>query len=309
MNVIRTDGPWNAEGRAVCAAIGVFDGVHLGHQSILRRTMDDAGAANGIAAVITFDRHPNEVVAPERTPPLIYPLSKKLRALKEFGADAVRIIHFDKAFSQLAAEDFVRRLAAEAGNLKSICVGAGFTFGHRRQGNVELLRRLGAKLSFAVDGVGDVRLEGETVSSTRVRQTVREGRFDLAGRLLGRDYTLAGTVRRGAQLGRKLGFPTANVDVAGIVTPPTGVYAAEASVGGIRRCAAVNIGFRPTVETNAVTLHVEAHLVDFHEEIYGQEMELLFLRKLREEQKFASLDALKAQVEQDIAAARTAEKV
>jgi riboflavin kinase/FMN adenylyltransferase len=258
---------------------------------------------------VTFDRHPNEIVTPERTPPLLYPLAKKLRTLEGLGLDAVRLIRFDKAFSQLAAEQFVRNLAGDAGQLTRVCVGAGFTFGHRRLGNVTLLRKLGEQLNFGVHGLEDVRLEGETVSSTRARQAVREGDLDLAARLLGRPYTLSGVVMRGAQLGRKLGFPTANIDVTGIVTPPNGVYAAEATVDGVTKRAAVNIGFRPTVEAKPATLHVEAHLLDFGLEIYGKELELRFGRKLREEKKFGSLEALREQVERDIAEAGRGEKM
>jgi riboflavin kinase/FMN adenylyltransferase len=304
MNVIRADGSWNPDGRKVCAAIGVFDGVHLGHQRILRQTIADARAMAGMAVAVTFDCHPNEVVAPDRAPPLLYPLAKKLRTLEELGVDLVRLIHFDKEFSQWPAEQFVRNLASDARQLESICVGAGFTFGHRRQGNVELLQRLGAKLHFGVHALDDVELNGETVSSTRVRQVVREGKLELAGQMLGRAYTLSGTVMRGDQLGRKLGFPTANIDVAGILTPPPGVYAADAVVAGTVRRSAVNIGFRPTVDAASTTLRVEAHLLDFAQDIYGQELELTFLRKLREEQKFASLEALREQVTRDIAQAR-----
>ena len=304
MNVIRTAGPWPLEGRKVCAAIGVFDGVHLGHQQILRQTLDNARACGGVAVGVTFDCHPNEVVAPERTPPLLYPLAKKLRTLESLGLDAVRLIHFDREFSQRSAEEFVGGLAADAAYLESVCVGQTFTFGHRRQGNAALLHKLGDSLHFTVHAAPEVKLDGDAVSSTRVRQAVREGNFELAGRLLGRPYALCGEVVHGAQMGRKLGFPTANVEVAGILTPPTGVYAAEAEFGAGPLRAAVNIGFRPTVEAAPARLVVEAHLLDFEGDLYGQELELTFLRKLREEQKFGSLEALRGQVERDIAQAR-----
>ena len=304
MKVITAAGPWNVEGRPVCAAIGVFDGVHLGHQRILGQTVGDARARGGLAAAITFDRHPNEVVAPRRAPSLLYPLSKKLRALESTGLDLVRVIHFDKAFSQLPAEQFVRDLAADAGKLQGVCVGEAFTFGHRRQGNAALLRTLGEKLHFAIHAVPAVELDGAPISSTRARQAVREADFGLAGRLLGRPYALCGTVKRGAQLGRKLGFPTANLEVAGIVTPPTGVYVAEAEVGAERRRAAVNVGFRPTVDAAAGRLVVEAHLLDFAGDIYERELELIFLRKLREERKFPSVEALREQVGRDVEEAR-----
>jgi len=304
MNVINADGPWNLQGRKVCAAIGVFDGVHLGHQRILQQVIKDARACDGAAAAVTFDRHPNEVVAPTRTPLLLYQYSKKMRVLESLGINVLRIIHFDRALSQLSPEQFIGKLAVEAGELESICVGEGFTFGCRRQGDVPLLRDLGAKMHFAVHAAPPVTLDGEAVSSTRVRQAIASGDFGLAARLLGRPYDLCAVVLRGAQLGRKLGFPTANLATRGLVTPPTGVYAADARVDGIQRRAAVNIGFRPTVETKESALVVEAHLLDFEGDLYGRELELTFLRKLREEQKFPSLDALREQVERDIAQAR-----
>jgi len=303
MNVIRAAGGWNPEGRSVCAAIGVFDGLHLGHQLILRRITREARAAKGVALVVTFDRHPNAVVAPERTPELIYPLSKKLRTLESLGVDVTRLICFDKAFSAQPAEDFVRALASEAGRLQSVCVGEGFTFGNRRRGNVPLLREMGAALKFSVHAMEAAALDGEPVSSTRVRQAIREGGFDLAARLLGRPYALCGPVICGEQLGRALGFPTANLDVAGVVTPPAGVYAATAEVGGKSCRAAVNVGGRPTVDKVA-RLHVEAHLLDFAGDIYGEELELTFLRNVRDEQKFPSLEALRAQIAADIAGVR-----
>jgi riboflavin kinase/FMN adenylyltransferase len=307
MNLLRTTGPWDPAGRKVCVAIGVFDGVHLGHQRILRQTIEDARAVQGLSVAVTFDRHPNEIVAPQYTPPLLYPLSKKLRALEALGIDIIRLIHFDKAFSQVPAEQFVRDLASDARHLECVCVGAGFSFGHQRRGNVELLRRLGAKLQYRVHALDDVELNGETIRSTRVREVVREGKLELAGHMLGRPYTLSGVVLRGAQLGRKLGFPTANISVSGIVTPPTGVYIADAALGGLTRRAAVNIGFRPTVDPASAALQVEAHLLDFSDDIYDQELELTFVRKLRDEQKFPSLEALRAQVARDIAQARLQE--
>ncbi|HWD17795.1 MAG TPA: bifunctional riboflavin kinase/FAD synthetase [Verrucomicrobiae bacterium] len=298
--MIRTPGPWGSDQRKAGVAIGVFDGVHLGHQQILRQTIADARACGGLAVAVTFDCHPNSIVAPERTPPLIYSLPKKLRMLEASGIDVTRLIHFDQAFSGISAEQFVRDLMVEAGSIASICVGEGFTFGYRRQGNVELLRTMGV----AVHAVADVALDGVTVSSTRVRQAIRDGDLEVAGRLLGRRYTLSGNVVRGAQLGRKLGFPTANLDVTGILTPPLGVYAAEAVHGGKTHRAAVNIGHRPTINPQEKKTFVEAHLLDFNGELYDQELELSFLRKLRDEIKFPTLEALKEQVARDIAEAR-----
>jgi riboflavin kinase/FMN adenylyltransferase len=291
--------------RGVCLAIGVFDGVHLGHQQIIRQTVADARRREAIALVITFDRHPNAVVAPERVPPLIQALSQKLRAIEALDADALLLVRFDEAFSRQPGEAFIRGLADSFGSLRSICVGADFSFGHKRSGDVALLRRLGEELHFAVHGLAAVSLDGEPVSSTRIREAIRAGELDRAGQMLGRPYALAGHVVRGDQLGKRLGFPTANLDVAGLVLPPNGVYSARAIARGRRCRAVVNIGFRPTLQRPAPTLQVEAHLLDFDGNLYGEELEIEFSERLRDEKRFASTEELKQQITRDIAEARS----
>jgi len=291
-------------GRKVCLAIGVFDGVHLGHQQVLRQTITDAHQHSALAVAITFDRHPNAVVAPERTPPLIYSLSQKLRAIAAPGIDATLVVHFDHAFSQIPAQDFVRGLARDFGLIHSICVGASFTFGHKRGGNVALLTSLGKELGFVVHGLAAVSLDGKTVSSTRIRNAIREGNLDAASQMLGRAYSIAGRVTHGDGLGRQLGVPTANIDVAGLILPPNGVYAAHAQAQGETFPAAVNIGIRPTLANTQPPIRVEAHLLDFEGDLYDQELELTLVEKLRDEQKFASLEALKAKIQRDLAETR-----
>jgi riboflavin kinase / FMN adenylyltransferase len=304
MNIIHAAADLNPGPGGVCLAIGVFDGVHLGHQCVIGQARADARQYGAISAVVTFDRHPNAVVAPQNVPPLIYPLSKKLRVIASLGLDTACVIHFDKPFSEITGEQFIRGLARDSGAIRSICVGETFMFGRRRSGGVALLRALAGELGFALRALPDVSLDGQPVSSTRIREAVRAGQFDLAGQMLGRAYTLCGPVIAGQRLGRKLGFPTANLDVAGTLVPPAGVYAADAQWGGETHRTAVNIGHRPTVHPPEARLCVEAHLLDFAGDIYGQEIELTFLRKLREERKFPSAAALQQQIEQDVAAAR-----
>lgn len=288
----------------VCVAIGFFDGVHLGHQQIIRQTISDAGQHEGTALIVTFDRHPNTVVAPDRAPQLIYPLSKKLQVIDSLGVDIGFLIHFDKAFSERSGEEFVRTLVREAGQVRSICVGANFVFGHKRSGNVELLRKLGSELNFTVHGLSAVALDGKAVSSTRIRQAVAGGQLDAASQMLGRAYALAGKVTAGDKLGRQLGFPTANIDVRGLMLPPAGVYAAQARTGGALHRAVVNIGLRPTLQNSQPTLRVEAHLLDYAGNLYEQELELIFVDKLRDEKKFASLADLRDQIARDIVEAQ-----
>src|SRR5580704_17522645 len=169
MKIIRAAAELEPKGRKVCLAIGFFDGVHLGHQQIIRQTIADARQHEALSLVVTFDQHPNTIVAPTRVPPLIYSLSKKLRVIESLGGDALLLIHFDKAFSRRPGEEFIRNLAQGAGQIQSICVGSNFTFGHKRDGDVALLKKLGAELKFAVHGMAAVSLDGKTVSSTRIR--------------------------------------------------------------------------------------------------------------------------------------------
>ena len=304
MRIIHAAHELQPGGRKVCLAIGFFDGVHLGHQQIIRQTITDARQHHALAVVVTFDRHPNTVVAPQHVPPLIYSLSQKLRAIQSMGPDAVLLLHFDKAFSEQPGEAFIQHLARGLGSIQSICVGANFVFGHKRGGNVQLLRKLGAELRFTVHGLAAVSLDGKAVSSTRIREAIAAGDMDAASQMLGRAYSLAGAVVRGDGLGQQLGFPTANLDVSGQALPPKGVYAALAEVGGSSCRAVVNIGHRPTLQNPNPQLRVEAHLLDFQRDLYGQELEITLVEKLRDEKKFASLDALRSQIASDIDEAR-----
>jgi riboflavin kinase/FMN adenylyltransferase len=300
MRIIHAANELKPAGRKVCLAIGFFDGVHLGHQQIIRQTITDARQHEAIALVITFDQHPNTVVAPSRVPPLIYSLPRKLRAIESLGADTLLLIHFDKAFSEQTGEGFIRGVARDLGQVQSLCVGANFVFGHKRSGNVDLLRRLGAELKFVVHGMAAVSLDGRAVSSTRIREAIRAGDLDGVSQMLGRAYSLAGTVVRGDGLGHQLGFPTANLDAAGLALPPHGVYAVHAETGGKTYRAVLNIGLRPTLQNPNPQLRVEAHLMDFGGELYGQELEVAFVDKLRGETKFPSLAELRQQIARDI---------
>jgi riboflavin kinase / FMN adenylyltransferase len=292
------------EGRKVCLAIGFFDGVHLGHQQVIRQTLGDAKQHEAIGLVLTFDRHPNSVVAPSRLPPLIYSLPQKLRAIESLGAEQLLLIHFDKPFSEQTGEEFVRGLARDLGHIRSLCVGANFVFGYKRGGNVELLGRMGAELGFTVHGMAAVSLDGRGVSSTRIRETIQAGDLDRASQMLGRAYSLAGTVLRGDGVGRQIGFPTANLDPTGMALPPHGVYAVHAEVGGKTYRSVLNIGVRPTLGNPDPQLRVEAHLIDFTGDLYGQELEVVFVDKLRPEARFPSLAEPRAQIARDILAAQ-----
>jgi riboflavin kinase/FMN adenylyltransferase len=282
----------------------VFDGVHLGHQQIIRQTIADARQHEAVAVVLTFDRHPSSVVAPDRVPPLIYSPPQKLRAIESSSADVLLEIPFDQTFSEKSGEVFIRELARDLGKIHSICVGADFVFGHQRSGNVALLKRLGAELHFQVHGLAAVSLDGHVVSSTRIREAIRAGDFDAASQMLGRPYAISGPVVEGDWLGRQLGFPTANLDVTGLILPANGVYSGCTKLKGQLYRVALNIGFRPTVASAKPELRVEAHLLDFDGVLYGGELEVEIGGKLRDEQKFASATELRAQIARDIAQVR-----
>ena len=305
MKILRAASELAPGSRKICLAIGFFDGVHLGHQQIIRQTIADARQHDGIALVVTFDQHPNTVVAPDRVPPLIYSPQQKLRAIESLGADALLLLRFNREFSEQTGEAFIRQRASDLGRIQSICVGADFVFGHKRTGNVELLKKLGAELNFTVHGVAAVSLDGQIVRSTRIREAIRSGDFDAASQMLGRAYSLASRVMEGDKLGRTLGFPTANLDITGLVLPPNGVYAAHAEVAGKNFHAVLNIGVRPTINQSTPAPRLEIHLLDFSsEQLYGKEIEVTFATKLRDERKFASLDELKTQIGRDIAEAK-----
>ncbi len=304
MNVIHSTAELEPGPRKVCVAIGVFDGIHLGHQQVIRQTISDALQHDGMAVVITFDRHPSAVVAPAHAPSLIYPLEKRIEVIASLGVDTTCLIHFDKVFSEIPGEQFVRSLATDFKQIQSVCVGRDFCFGHRRSGNLAVLKTLGNSLKFVVHGVASLSLNDQPASSTRIREAIRTGQFYLAGQMLGRPYSLCGRVIEGDRLGRTFGFPTANLDVSHLVMPPTGVYAAHATIGASTHRAVVNLGMRPTLQSPDPRFQVEAHLLDFDANIYGRTMELTFVEKLRDERKFASIDALKEQIRFDITAAR-----
>ena len=253
--------------------------------------------------VATFDPHPLTVVRPDKAPRLLQSLPQRIATLESQGADAVLVLRFDEALSRKSGEAFVRDLVAGFGGLRSFTVGQGFHFGHGRSGNVPLLRTLGRELGFSVNAVAPIHIGPEVVSSTRVRSALRDGKLGLVAELLGRPYSLAGTVVEGDRLGRSLGFPTANIPVEGLELPPFGVYAARARHAGGEFPAAVNLGLRPTLQSPQPQLRFETHLIGFEGDLYGHDLTVELVGFLRPERRFAHLDALKTQITKDIAAA------
>src|SRR5881227_1098656 len=280
-------------------AIGVFDGVHLGHQAVISTSAQHARAANGTPIVVTFDPHPEKILRPERAPHLLTATPHKIALIRELGVAHLLIITFDKKFAATEPEDFVQQLVKHSNPLREICVGHQWSFGKNRRGNLELLKKLGAQFDFNVVGIPPVTVNGEVVSSTTIRRAIEAGDLKKAAKMLGREYTILGTVVRGDDLGKKIGFPTANLSAHNEQFQPNGVYFAEAKLDGVVYPGVVNLGYRPTVGTKNERV-LEIHLVDFNRDIYGKDIEVRFIRYLRTEKKFANVDALVRQIKADV---------
>ena len=304
MKVLHSIGELASVPGPVSLAIGVFDGLHLGHQEVIGAAIEHAAQHGGTAAVLTFDPLPLHVLRPEQAPRLLCSTHHQIAILDRLGVSHMAVCRFDKAFSTTPAGDFVAQLAASCRPLGFISVGYAWRFGAGGAGDIHLLMDAGQKLGFGVYGVPPVSVDGEIVSSTSIREAVRLGDFEKAGRLLGRDYTVLGSVIKGRQLGRQIGVPTANLDVQAEQLPPAGVYAVRALVDGVWHDGVANLGHRPTVSEAGSDLSLEVHLFDFDRDIYGLEIEVCFVGHLREEKKFDGLDALKAQIALDVTAAR-----
>ena len=288
----------------VALAIGVFDGVHLGHQAVIGAAVEHSVRHAGTAVVLTFDPHPLRVLRPQQAPRLLCSTRHKLRLLERMGITHAVVCTFDGAFARTPAAGFVEEMASSCQRLDFISVGYSWRFGAGGAGDIHLLMDLGQQHGFTVHGVPAVKVDDQTVSSTAIREAVCVGDFARAKHLLGRDYLVLGVVVPGRQLGRQLGIPTANLDVETEQLPPPGVYAARALVDGTWHLAVANLGHRPTVADGDAELSLEVHLIDFDQDLYGQEVEVSFVRRLRDEKKFASLDELKAQIARDLATAR-----
>lgn len=285
-------------------ALGVFDGLHLGHQAVMARAVERARAADGLAGVVTFEPHPIQVLAPARAPRrLLASLGHKERLLSDLGLDLLIVVEFTPDFAALSAEDFLLMLQGAPG-LLSLAMGRDWCFGKKRSGNVELLEKFGSENGIVIDAVEAVMIAGERISSTRIRQALRDGNLVAAEEMLGRPYSVMGQVSEGRRLGRELGFPTANIVPQSEQLPPDGVWAVEARWAVDWYPAVANLGRRPTVGADEDRI-LEVHLLSWQGDLYGKELEVRFRHFLRGEQKFAGLEALKDQIGCDVEAARS----
>ena len=295
---------WKKPFKNPVVAIGVFDGLHLGHQDLMKLTVKKAGQIHGTAMVMTFSPHPVHVLHPHIHLPLITSFSDRLKLLECFGIDVCLVVHFTKRFSRLTPEQFIKRYIVDIIKAKTVVVGDDFRFGAHRRGTLEIFQEAGKKYGFKVMGLHAVKRNKKMISSTAIRQWISEGKFADASRLLGRPVTLSGKVISGDKRGKKLGFPTANIRFTNQVIPPLGVYAVTVTVGRTKHFGLANIGRRPSFHPHG-PIQVEAHILDFKKNIYGQEITIAFLKKIRNEKRFLSPDHLVAQIRRDEQQARS----
>ena len=290
--------------RPICLAVGFFDGVHLGHQNVLRQTIEEARRIGGEAWAMTFDPHPLKVLNPVAAPRILTATPHKLQLLKKFGLDGCLLIPFTRSFSSIRANAFLKQLERDIPTLTTIFMGHDWRFGYKGQGDYTLLsdwaKRHGG---ISVHQIEAVRRDGLPISSTRIRNAILEGKLSEATSLLGRPYSILGTVKHGNHIGGEIGYPTANLDPHNEAHPPTGIYAVQAIINCEAFPGIVNFGVHPTVAPARNPL-VEVHLFDTRRDLYGRRLEVYFLRRLRNEKKFPDLEALIHQIRQDNIKAR-----
>jgi len=282
--------------------IGNFDGIHLGHREIFRKIVREARESNKKSVVITFDPHPQKIIHPERRPFfLLTPLNEKLDLIKSCDVDAVILITFSIEFARITAEEFVENILWKKLRLSKLLVGYDYAFGKGKGGNAEFLKASGRKLGFQVEEIGAVKTDGMISSSTGIRLAVLDGNVKQASEMLGRPYGVSGTVVEGYRRGTDIGYPTANIKSEKVI-PATGVYAIIAELEGIRHQGVINIGYNPTFGNEEIS--AEVHLLDFEGDIYGRDITILFIDRLRDEIKFKSPEELARQIKRDIERAR-----
>lgn len=284
--------------RPTCLTLGVFDGLHLGHQAIMKTVVDRAEATNTTPTVITFDPHPRSVLTPEYAPPLLQTLDQRLAAFEFLGIKQTIVIRFDQEFAAIDADEFLRETVHERLKAKEVYLGKGFAFGKNRSGNIELLRKISNDLGFFADEVPEVQLRGLRISSSKIRKYLQDGEVNLARRMLGRPYGVEGQIIHGFHRGRTIGFPTANLKPKNRVVPKFGVYATATLIDDVWRRSITNVGVRPTFEDETQP-SVETFIFDFDGDLYGDSLRLRFLYRIRDEKKFNGIEELKAQIKKD----------
>ena len=284
------------------ATFGVFDGLHLGHQAVIHQVVRQAAARDLSSAALAFYPHPIAFLAPERCPPILTPRQKRIELLEELGIDTAVFVRFDAYLAQMSPSAFVQDVLVDKLRAKQVIVGYACQFGKNRAGNAEVLQSLGAQFNFNVTITPPTLVKGMPVHSTRVREAVQQGELHLAVELLGRPHSIMGKIVRGDGRGRQLGYPTANIRAENQVHPPNGVYAIRAKLDDRVYGGILNMGVRPTFD--GPSFQIEAHLFDFNEDVYDKEIEIFFIKKVRDERKFPNLEALVKRIGRDVDVAR-----
>ena len=290
-------------GRPTVLTLGVFDGLHLGHQRIMQTVVERARNINAIPTAITFDPHPRAVLSPDNAPPLLQTLDQRLNALEFFGVEQAIIVPFSREFAATDAEAFLRDTIFQRLQAREVYLGHGFAFGQARAGNIELLRRISQELGFFADEVPEIALRGQRVSSSKIRQLLLDGQVNLARRMLNRPYGIEGRVVTGFQRGRTIGFPTANLQTVNRVVPKKGVYVTATLIENQWRRSISNVGIRPTFEDKAAP-SIETFVLDWAGDLYGDVIRVRFLHRIRDERKFDGIEELTAQINRDLQRAR-----
>ena len=290
--------------RQTVLTLGVFDGLHLGHQLIMKTVVERAREVGAIPTVITFDPHPRAVLHPESAPPLLQTFDQKIEGFGVLGIEQTIVVRFTKAFSNISAEGFINDVIMDRLHAREVYLGKGFAFGHNREGNIDLLKRLGSERGFIAGEVPEVKFRGQRVSSSKIRELLARGQVNLAGRLLGCPYCVEGRVERGSERGHKLGFPTANLHPRNRVIPRNGVYVTGTLIDGQWRRSVTNIGLRPTFG-DASEPSVETFVLNWDGDLYGDVVRVRFLYRLRDEKKFSSIDELTSKIKADVARAES----
>ncbi|MFH1031434.1 MAG: bifunctional riboflavin kinase/FAD synthetase [Chloroflexota bacterium] len=288
--------------RDTLLTVGVFDGIHLGHKYLIARLIERAKNENLLAGVVTFKEHPRQLISPENRPRLLASLDERIKLLKDEGVDFVVALSFTPELANLTARDFVSLLKKHL-RMRGLIIGPDFALGRNREGNIERLRRLGEEMGFTVTAIPPVKLKGETVSSTTIRKALADGDMRKVSSLLGRSFYLQGEVISGVSRGQKLGFPTANLEVDDLqAVPQDGVYATRTRTNGEVYKSVTNIGWRPTFQGKERT--IETHLIDYRGDLYGKELKIDIIERLRGEKRFKGPEELKKQITEDIKEAR-----
>jgi len=299
MQFIRGIQNLNLDHSGCVATIGNFDGIHLGHQAVIGQLAEEAADRGLPSVLISFEPTPMEYFQPDRSPARLTRLREKLQVLRRFSIDKVLSLAFNKSLAQMPAEVFIKDILVDRLKIKYLVVGDDFRFGQNRLGDFGMLQQAGEQFGFQVVNMHTFTLEGERVSSTRIRKALEAGDLAAAERLLGRAYRMSGRVAHGEKLGRQLGFPTANIDLHRKVTPLQGIFVVEVfGLEGEPLPAVASLGTRPTINGKKILL--EVYIFDFDQDIYGQHLQVSFLHKLRNEEKYTTLDALKVQIQKDV---------